>query len=90
VGHSQAAQALPLTPVEDSLMDPAEIDNRFSFHPATEETGPKHDAVRELCRSTAHRLNELLPDSREKSTAITKLDEVMMHANAAIARNQGD
>ena len=62
-----------------------EIEERFSFHPATEETGPAHESVRAALRTTAHFLDGLLPDSREKSTAITKLQEAMMHANAAIA-----
>jgi hypothetical protein len=31
-------------------------------------------------------LNELVPDSREKSLAITHLEEAVMWANAGIAR----
>lgn len=69
-------------------MEKTDIDNRFAFHPATEENGRglQHDAVREMCRSLANDLNDLLPDGREKSLAITNLEEVMMWGNAAIAR----
>lgn len=68
-------------------MDKSDIISRFSFHPATENTGPKHDRVRTICEILAHNLNDLLPEGREKSLAITHLEEVMMWSNAAIARN---
>lgn len=63
------------------------LDNRFTFHPATPTTGPHHDTVRGRCLKLAHELDALLPESREKSLAITKLEEVMMWSNAAIARH---
>jgi hypothetical protein len=63
------------------------LNNRFSFHPAnTVERADQHESVRYECRSLAHFLNDLLPDSPEKSNAIDRLDEVQMWANAAIAR----
>jgi putative hemolysin len=64
-----------------------DIDNRFMFHPATEVTAPMHDKVRNDCRLLAHKIDKMLPESREKSLALTKLEEAMMWANAAIARN---
>ena len=66
-----------------------DLHHRFSHHPPTDESIEKHSTVREECLLLAYSLNELLPEGREKSTALTKLEEVMMHANAAIARNQG-
>ena len=68
-------------------MDWEDLVNRFKFHPATESTGPQHDAARRYCGELAKYLFNNLPDSREKSVAITKLEEVMFWANAAIARN---
>lgn len=68
-------------------MDNDDILNRFSFHPATETTGPQHDSVRGNCMELAMTLNANLPEGREKSLAITKLEEVMFWSNAAIARN---
>lgn len=65
----------------------AEMVNRFKFHPANEDTGPKHQEVRQACFTLAEILDGLVPDGRELSTAITKLEEVMMWANAGIARN---
>lgn len=68
-------------------MDNDDIGNRFKFHPATPTTGPQHDSVRGECMALAYTLNALLPDGREKSLAITHLEETMMWSNAAIARS---
>jgi hypothetical protein len=67
-------------------MDDNEIANRFTFHPASEVTGRSHKAIRDACYTLAIDLNGLLPESREKSLAITHLEEVMFWGNAAIAR----
>jgi hypothetical protein len=63
------------------------IVNNFKYHKADEVKGQKHDAVRNNCRELADTMDKLLPNSREKSLAMTKLEETMMWANAAIARN---
>ena len=65
-----------------------ELANRFKFHPATTDKSKiTHGIIRNLCLDTAKYLDELLPEGREKSTAMTKLEEVMFWGNAAIARN---
>lgn len=62
--------------------------NRFSFHPATTTAKQlNHQTVRTICLDLANVLNEIVPDGREKALSITKLEEVMMWANAAIARS---
>lgn len=72
-------------------MAPTDIENRFAFHAATtDEKRDAHTSVRQSCRRLADFLNESLPDGREKSTAITKLEEVMFWSNAALARAQDD
>lgn len=64
-----------------------DIDNRFSFHPAdTQEKRIAHEDVRAKCRALAHHFNQVLPEGREKSLAITHLEEVMFWANAGLAR----
>ena len=63
------------------------IINDFRFHPATAETGPKHQAVREAAELCAHKFTSLVPQGRELSTALTKLEEAMFWANAAVARS---
>ena len=63
-----------------------DIQLRFAFHPADQDKGNRHAEVRELCKQAADVLNHKLPDGREKSLAITHLEEVMFWGNAAIAR----
>lgn len=58
----------------------------FNYHAPSEEAKLHHQAVRDHCRHVANFYMALLPDGREKSFAITKLEESMFWANAAIAR----
>lgn len=70
-------------------MSPDDIAYRFAFHAATtSEKRDEHTSVRQQCRRLADSLNEALPDGREKSVVMTKLEEVMFWANAAIARDR--
>lgn len=70
-------------------MSPEDIENRFAFHAATtEEKRDAHTSVRQQCRQLADFLNEKLPEGREKSSAITHLEEVMFWGNAALARQK--
>lgn len=67
-----------------------QLAHRFAYHPAdTEDKKTRHEDVRDVCLNAADRIVELTgPMSREQSTAITKLEEAMFWANAAIAREQ--
>jgi len=69
-------------------MDSKDLENRFAFHAATtEEKRNDHTSVRASCHVLAVHLNNLLPEGREKSLAITHLEEVMLWGNASLARN---
>lgn len=68
-------------------MDKSDIDNRFTYHVLKATQKVKYEEIRELARNYGHRLNELCPDSREKSLAFTALEDAVFWANAAIARN---
>lgn len=68
-------------------MTPSDIDHRFTHHPPTAIKVERHESVRADAKALAHRLNETLPEGREKSLAITHLEEVVFWANAAIARS---
>lgn len=62
------------------------IDNDFSYHNPTSEMLPKFRILRDQCKSLAHSIRELVPEGRERETALVRLEEVMMHSNAGIAR----
>lgn len=69
-------------------MDDLELLNRFTYHP------PKTSADVELYQEVRNRtfelvqfVNDVCPDSREKSLSITHLEEAVFWANAAIARH---
>jgi hypothetical protein len=70
-------------------MNYLDIEHRFTYHKPDEEHARLHDQVRTRLKNVAHSLNILLTEGREKSLAITKLEEAMFWANAAIAR-EGD
>ncbi|GKU80187.1 hypothetical protein [Paenibacillus sp. L3-i20] len=64
------------------------IENNFSYHPPKEGQPAKYEAIRSLGKGLAIAFDELTPNSREKSLALTKLEEAVFWANAAIARNE--
>lgn len=68
-------------------MDTNDLQNRFTFHASTPETAVIYESVRMHARDFAMWLNDRLPESREKSLAITHLEEVVYWANASVARN---
>ena len=65
-----------------------EIENRFTHHAPKGSQPVRYKALRDLGKAMAYGIDCYCPDSREKSLAITKLEEAIMWANAAIARNE--
>lgn len=71
------------------MIDDSDLAQRFDYHPPSDDSiRHAHEEVRYALLTVARVINELCPDGREKSLAITKLEEAMMWANAAIARKQ--
>lgn len=69
-------------------MDAFELKNRFEYHPPENKlTVVNHQIVRDACLDAADAINQVCPEGGEKLLAMTKLEEVMFWANAAIARN---
>lgn len=66
-----------------------EIEHRFGNHKATIEgsnaTLPKHQELREIYKRIAAELDSCLPDCRNKSLALTALEEASMWSHKAIA-----
>jgi len=69
-------------------MTEAELDNRFTYHPPKGDQAIRYEAIRAQARDFAAFLDKKVPDSREKSLAMTHLEDAVMWANAAIARNE--
>jgi hypothetical protein len=68
-------------------MNADDLANRFTFHPASPEQAQSYTEIRSLAFDLAKRLDELCPDSRELSLALTHLEDAVFWANAAIARH---
>lgn len=68
-------------------MDIDDLNNRFTYHPPKENQQKKYIDIRQKTREFVELINNLCPEGREKSLAVTKLEEVVMWANASIARN---
>lgn len=63
-----------------------QIERVFTYHPVKPGQQERYILLRERAKALAYQIVELTPASREQSLALTKLEEVIMHANSAIAR----
>lgn len=65
-----------------------DIEKNFTYHPPKAGQPERYAKIRSEAQKLATIVMAECPDSREKSLAFTKLEEVVMWANAAIARNE--
>lgn len=65
-----------------------QIETAFTYHPPKDDQAERYTRIREACKSLAGLIATNTPECREQSTALKKLEEVSMMANAAIARNE--
>lgn len=68
-------------------MKQGELDRRFDHHPPDEHKVVVHQLIRSAFKDIADLVSHECPDCREKSLALTKLEEAMFWSNAAIARD---
>jgi hypothetical protein len=61
-------------------------DKRFTTNECSQDQLDAMQGVRDMAEDFTEQL-ELLPPSRERSLAATKIEEAMFWANAAISRN---
>lgn len=73
--------------MNDKPTDPT-IENNFTYHPPKPGQQEKYVALREKAKELAYLISEVVPQSRERSTAITNLETAVFWANAGIARNE--
>lgn len=67
----------------------ARIEHNTQHHPPLDNSiEDAHMAVRAAAREFMRAVAAFAPECREASLALTKAEEAMMWANAAIARNQ--
>jgi hypothetical protein len=65
-----------------------ELAKRFTYHAPKVDQATRYELIRDRAHDLAAFMDENCPDSREKSLAITHLEDAVMWANAAIARNE--
>jgi len=68
--------------------DRKELKRRFTYHPPKDDQLERYEKLRSNVAFLAAYIRSETPPSREQSLALTKLDEAVMWANAAIARNE--
>ena len=68
-------------------MDVSVLISNFNYRKMSEKQIEDSQNVRELGVKLALLIDEVIPDSREKSLAITKLEESIMWANKGISLN---
>ncbi len=72
-------------PTEEDL---ARWENNFTYHTPKDGQPGKYAMLRSEFRNLAMELLQWCPPSRERSLALTALEESSMWANASIARNE--
>lgn len=60
----------------------------FEYQKPTEQQVQQIEVVRDACKRTYNTILNMMSPSRERSLAITKLEEVSMWANKGIVFNQ--
>jgi hypothetical protein len=71
-----------------AAVDDADLANRFTYHAPKDGQPERYGRIRSAAHELATLLNSECPESREKSLAMTHLEDAVMWANASIARNE--
>jgi hypothetical protein len=66
----------------------ARLKKDFTYHPPVPNQVPRYEKIRDYARTFAATILKDCPPSRERSLALTHLEEAVMWANASIARNE--
>lgn len=75
---------------DDSQLMAADVqylDNAFTYHAPKDDQPARYVALRDMGRELAREILVRSKPSRERSLALTNLEEAIMWANAGIARN---
>jgi hypothetical protein len=74
--------------VDNLEFDQADLDNRFTYHYVKDDQPERYVELRNNAKDLAELICDLCPVSRERSLAITNLEQAIFWANASIARNE--
>jgi len=66
----------------------ADIANRFTYHKPFGDQPGRYLVLRSAAKRMAELILDACPESREQTLALTRLQEAVMWANAAIACNE--
>ena len=67
-------------------MEMTEIETRFTYNRPQETQSERYAMLGDKAKEFAVMINITCPESREKSLAITSLEQAVMWSNASIAR----
>lgn len=68
--------------------DIAYLEKTFKYHPPKGDQPSRYETLRAAARAFATTIITHCPQSRERSLALTKLEEATMWANSSVARNE--
>lgn len=77
---------MPYYPFSDQEYQ--DLQKRFTYHAPKTDQPERYEVLRKAGLDLAAQILNLCPPSRERSLAITNLEQAVMWANAAIARNE--
>jgi hypothetical protein len=70
----------------NQMIDNLELSKRFTYHPPKGNQSEMYQQLRKEAALLAASIRNITPECREQSLAITKIEEAIFWANAAIAR----
>ena len=63
------------------------LENNFTYHAPKGDQVERYNCLRNQAKLLAYRFKDLVPEGRELSLAMTKLEEAIFWANAGIVRS---
>ena len=70
------------------IVERDKLEKIFTYHSPKGDQSERYVVIRNTAKAFAMLVIDKCPTSRERSLAITKLEECVMWANASIARNE--
>ena len=71
-------------------MTKEQIENTFTYHRPSGNQPQRYEEIRSEAKLLACLIQRVCPESREKSLALTNLQQTVMWANASIALNENE